>query len=560
MANGYNRGLLSMNPWHKKERERTGLSAILGEPAPITTQLPQVNQTSFSLGGPSITPVDQTSVTRTELPQVTELPPVQDRVNVAEHLNNVAKIQQNRNRWNARLAPFGGSVSFSDLGDINKMAGIVDKDIQAEISARLRQAILRGEITGVADIMRWYNEQGFDPYFAKATRESGTSIIDQLMQEQEHSSSQRGASQRDIKFLQDQQKLTQQRKEEEQANRLTGLSSGLVDEYRAEFFTNLDNINERNNLYNQVREAINTDHKDLSSTDRAKLFKNFKDSMEEELAFPTQADLIAAERWGEEKKDKLKASSEKDLKKLTTIESDKIVNAAVDEFNKLVDGGTSREKAERQILEKIREWATTPDYVTMQKQAGTWGVSNTRAAGTTTGVGQNIYDFNEGELQKAFQDTIGKKFKPKDQQYIDFQTERLSNLNPASINQAIALEMKDNSQKGGEHWYKLMRPVREGIAIDSVINYINLANPGAINRQAILREWEVSEAFENWIKYVAEAKKEKKGSKERIAKDAQAEAAVEEYISEKAKELNVTNELIQYIILPELYGINIGIK
>ena len=60
--------------------------------------------------------------------------PMPQRVDVGAYLDDMAAIQQNRNKWASRARMFGGSVQFPSVGgDVKERAGIRDEMIQVEI-------------------------------------------------------------------------------------------------------------------------------------------------------------------------------------------------------------------------------------------------------------------------------------------------------------------------------------------------------------------------------------------------------------------------------------------
>ena len=106
--------------------------------------------------------------------------PMPERVDVGAYLDDMAAIQQNRNKWASRARMFGGNVQFPSVGgDVKERAGIRDEMIQAEILKRQRDAILRGDISNIDEQMGWYQSSGFDPHFAKTAREAAQSIFAQ---------------------------------------------------------------------------------------------------------------------------------------------------------------------------------------------------------------------------------------------------------------------------------------------------------------------------------------------------------------------------------------------
>jgi hypothetical protein len=106
--------------------------------------------------------------------------PMPERVDVGAYLDDMAAIQQNRNKWASRARMFGGNVQFPSVGgDVKERAGIRDEMIQAEILKRQRDAVLRGDISNIDEQMGWYQSSGFDPHFAKTAREAAQSIFAQ---------------------------------------------------------------------------------------------------------------------------------------------------------------------------------------------------------------------------------------------------------------------------------------------------------------------------------------------------------------------------------------------
>ena len=55
--------------------------------------------------------------------------------------------------------------------------------IRDEITSRLTNAILSGEVMDIGGAMSWFKTQGFDKHFEGDARKAATAILDQIMQE-----------------------------------------------------------------------------------------------------------------------------------------------------------------------------------------------------------------------------------------------------------------------------------------------------------------------------------------------------------------------------------------
>lgn len=521
--------------------------------------------------------------------------PLRSRVDVSKHLDNVSKVQQNRNRWNARLAPFGGSVSFSSLGDINKMAGIVDEDIQGEIYTRLRQAILNGEIRGVADAMSWFNQQGFDPHFAKPTREAATAIIDQLMQEKKFDwdAVKYDEGRTTFQQTQDDRIISERNRVEEeqtaaQESLISGHASNIADQFNADFDQAKNDIDKTDQLYSDVRSFIDNDerYKDLSSEDKRLLNDQVQDNIESAIRQSSQADISSKQRLAWDVDDRSSAKTESIREKQTIIGSDKMVNAAVHEFNKKVSNGMSREAAANEVAQKLRGWSTNPNYVDMVYDSaagdgGEWKVSETSSRRPSTqgpeelGTGgtiagpTNVHDFDEDKLISSFLKTVrmsgtqaAATAAPADMKWVNEQRQNLTSTENYDIdrNNAQTAYLQELVKGGSTNslWYELQLPQQEGIAIKNVINYMNLSNPDRINRNKILQDFENSKEMELILGWSERAKKAKKDEAATLLE--KVESAIDKYKKEIAREYSVPEKFIDYILFPEQYQINIGRK
>ena len=52
--------------------------------------------------------------------------PMMQRADVAGHLDQISRIQANRNKWDARTRAFGGNIKWGDLPDISKEPKLLD--------------------------------------------------------------------------------------------------------------------------------------------------------------------------------------------------------------------------------------------------------------------------------------------------------------------------------------------------------------------------------------------------------------------------------------------------
>ena len=108
--------------------------------------------------------------------------PMMQRADVAGHLDQISRIQANRNKWDARTRAFGGNIKWGDLPDISKESKLQDEMISDEITSRLNNAILSGEIKDIEGAMSWFKAQGFDKHFEGDARKAATAMLDQIMQ------------------------------------------------------------------------------------------------------------------------------------------------------------------------------------------------------------------------------------------------------------------------------------------------------------------------------------------------------------------------------------------
>ena len=512
--------------------------------------------------------------------------PAMQRMDVAGHLDQMSRIQANRNRWDARTRAFGGGVKWDALPDISKQSKLQDEMISDEITSRMNNAILSGEIKDIEGAMRWFKAQGFDKHFEGDARKAATAVLDQLMQEegreeskQKHVWAGETAQRQATEYTQSQLDRASTQAADLQSEKVQNKIGEMINDNSQTWAEDAGDYE-----LGQYRESeIRYDAQQLegfSESEKQTIFAKVMEGLQAETAQVGRFEVADQEMQVAQERDRLQALADAGVEEqragVATDRQNQISNAGVDMLNRLMGEGVDQQTAINQVMQQMSDWANDPNFQGLVQEGGKWvPQTNIPRAGTVEGGGlqapggAGAVPLDAAAINQAFLQQVGTRGEqaaatkePAAFEWINTAVQKLADTgdlakNTMNIQSLHAAEMNRSGQES-PFWYNHSHEKQRGITWQKIMGYANMAQPGRIDRNAIVREYETSEA----VKYASELRDKSKKAKgdARIAIVEEMENVIDGEVRRIAEKWNWPYDGTRFIIFPDLYEIGISTK
>ena len=512
--------------------------------------------------------------------------PMMQRTDVASHLDSIGRIQANRNKWDARVGAFGGKMSWGDLPDITKQAKFQDEMIRDEIISRQRQAILDGDIKDITGWNRWYKSQGFDPHFAGDARKAATAVLDQLMQEegreeskQKHVWAGETAQRQATEYTQSQLDRASEQAADLQSTKVQNKIGEMINDNSQTWAEDAGDYE-----LGQYRESeIRYDAQQLegfSESEKQTIFAKVMEGLQAETGQVGRFEVADQEMQVAQERSRLQALTDAQNEEYRATEASRrenqISNAGVQMLNELVAGGMDEQEATNQVIQQMSQWATDPNFMGLRQDAGEWIPKEPVAVGTVEDAGMKASQpagavpLDAAGIRQAFLQQVGTRAEqaaavrePAAYEFINTAIQKLADTGDPVKNsmniQTVHAAIMDKSGQDSPFWYDHSEKKRRYIAWKKSEGYANMAQPGRIDPNAILKEYENSEA----LKYAAELReqaKKVKGDENKNAIMDQVEKILDDEIESIGKRWNWPTEGIMVILFPDHFDIGVSTR
>ena len=253
-----------------------------------------------------------------------------------------------------------------------------------------------------------------------------------------------------------------------------------------------------------------------------------------------------------------------------------ISNAGVQMLNELVAGGMDEQEATNQVIQQMSQWATDPNFMGLRQDAGEWIPKEPVAVGTVEDAGMKASQpagavpLDAAGIRQAFLQQVGTRAEqaaavrePAAYEFINTAIQKLADTGDPVKNsmniQTVHAAIMDKSGQDSPFWYDHSEKKRRYIAWKKSEGYANMAQPGRIDPNAILKEYENSEA----LKYAAELReqaKKVKGDENKNAIMDQVEKILDDEIESIGKRWNWPTEGIMVILFPDHFDIGVSTR
>jgi len=511
--------------------------------------------------------------------------PMMQRTDVASHLDSIGRIQANRNKWDARTRAFGGNIKWGDLPDISKESKLQDEMISDEITSRLNNAILSGEIKDIEGAMRWFKTQGFDKHFEGNARKAATAMLDQMMQEEgmeqsreKHVWAGETAQRQATEYTQSQLDRASTQAADLQSEKVQNKIGEMINDNSQTWAEDAGDYDKAEYREREIRYDVNQ-LEGYSESEKQTIFANVMEGLQAQTAQVGRFEIADQEMQVAQEKSRLQALQDAQTEEYRTAEAtrreNQISNAGVQMLNELVARGMDEQQATNQVIQQMSQWATDPNFLGLRESAGEWVPKEPVTVGTVEDAGMKASQpagavpLDAAGIRQAFLQQVGTRGEqaaatrePAAFEWINTATQKLADTgdpakNVMNIQGLHAAEMNRSGQES-PFWYNHSHEKQRGITWQKIMGYANMAQPGRIDRNAIVREYETSEA----VKYAAELRDKSKKAKgdERITIVEEIENVIDGEVRRIAEKWNWPYDGTRFIIFPDLYEIGISTK
>ena len=514
-----------------------------------------------------------------------EQEPMMQRTDVASHLDAIGRIQANRNKWDARVGAFGGRMSWGDLPDITKQAKFQDEMIRDEIISRQRQAILAGDIKDITGWNRWYKSQGFDPHFAGDARKAATAILDQLMQEegreeskQKHVWAGETRGEQRTAFTQSQLDRASTQAADLQSEKVQNKIGEMISGFSGIWAEDAGDYDKAEYREREIRYDVNQ-LEGYSESEKQTIFANVMEGLQAQTAQVGRFEVADQEMQVAQEQSRLQALQDAQNEEYRTTEAtrreNQISNAGVQMLNELVAGGMDEQQATNQVIQQMSQWATDPNFLGLRESAGEWVPKEPVTVGTVEDAGMKASQpagavpLDAAAINQAFLQQVGTRAEqaaavrePAAYEFINTAIQKLADTGDPAKNsmniQTVHAAIMDKSGQDSPFWYDHSEWKRRYIGWNKTMGYAKMAQPGRIDPNAILREYETSEALKQASEVRDQSKKLK--GEERAAAVQLVESIIEDEIKRIVERWNWPEEGIMVILFPDMFDIGVSAK
>ena len=518
-------------------------------------------------------------------PAVAEAEPMMQRTDVASHLDAIGRIQANRNKWDARVGAFGGRMNWGDLPDITKQAKFQDEMIRDEIISRQRQAILAGDIKDITGWNRWYKSQGFDPHFAGDARKDATAILDQLMQEEgmeqsreKHVWAGETAQRQATEFAQSQLDRASEQAADLQSTKVQNKIGEMINDNSQTWAEDAGDYDKAEYREREIRYDVNQ-LEGYSESEKQTIFAKVMEGLQAQTAQVGRFEVADQEMQVAQEKSRLQALADAQTEErragLAKTRQNQISNAGVDMLNRLIGEGVDQQTAINQVMQQMADWATNPEFQGLVQEDGKWVPRVLPAAATVEEGGLKVpsvsgaVPLDAAAINQAFLQQVGTRAEqaaavrePAAYEFINTAIQKLADTGDPVKNsmniQTVHAAIMDKSGQDSPFWYDHSERKRRYIGWHKTMGYANMAQPGRIDPNAILKEYENSDALKHASEVREQAKKLK--GEERSAAVKLVEDIIEDEIKRIGERWNWPEEGIMVILFPDMFDIGVSTK
>ncbi len=514
-----------------------------------------------------------------------EQEPMMQRTDVASHLDAIGRIQANRNKWDARVGAFGGRMNWGDLPDITKQAKFQDEMINDEIISRLNNAILSGDIKDIEGAMSWFKSQAFPKHFEGNARKAATAMLDQMMQEEgmeqsreKHVWAGETAKRQETEFAQSQLDRASTQAADLQSEKVQNKIGEMISGFSGIWAEDAGDYDKAEYREREIRYDVNQ-LEGYSESEKQTIFANVMEGLQAQTAQVGRFEVADQEMQVAQEQSRLQALADAQTEErragLATTRQNQISNAGVDMLNRLMGEGVDQQTAINQVMQQMADWATNPEFQGLVQEDGKWVPRVLPAAGTVEEGGLKVpsvsgaVPLDAAAINQAFLQQVGTRAEqaaavrePAAYEFINTAIQKLADTGDPVKNsmniQTVHAAIMDKSGQDSPFWYDHSERKRRYIGWHKTMGYANMAQPGRIDPNAILREYETSEALKQASEVRDQSKKLK--GEERAAAVQLVENIIDDEIKRIVERWNWPKEGIMVILFPDMFDIGVSAR